>query len=233
MESIGKTILSMISEITVIPIFYALIASGQSKIISAIIAIVIALLINAGLISINNNLIVKSKKYRKKALYFSRFEGIWIQKATTNEIRPYSIARFEYDIEERQFKYYGDAYGTDGSKAHWETTDISRLDDAKPGFKYSGTASTTFKNGKSNSFKNYGWLTFTSKDMTSFGDFVAAEGSVIDYGLGEDKSVEKTELEIEYCTKEDMIKYLGKDSVNSMNDIKKLFKKMRENSEEN
>lgn len=233
MDNIGKTFLSIISEVTVIPIFYALIVSGQSKIISAVIAIIISLIINTFVIAINEKFIISCKKYRKKALYFSRFEGIWIQRATMNETRPYSVARFEYDIEEKKFKYYGDAYGTDGSKSHWESTDISRLDDAKPGFKYSGTASTTFKNGRSNSFNNYGWLTFTSKDMTSFGEFVAAEGSVIDYGLGKEQSVEKTELEIEYCTKEDIIKYLGKDSINSMNDIKKLFNKLRENSEEN
>lgn len=102
----------------------------------------------------------------------------------------------------------------------------------KPGFKYSGTASITFKNGKSNDFKNYGWLTFTSNNMTSYGDFVAGDGSVIDYGLGEEKSVKKTELEIEYCTRDDMIKYLGKDSVSSTSDIKKLFIKLRDKGEE-
>lgn len=233
MDSISKTIISMISEITVIPIFYALITSGPSKILSAIIAILISLIINSAVITINEKLTVGCKRYRRKTLYFSQFEGIWIQHATMNETRPYSVARFEYDVEAKAFKYYGDAYGIDGSKSHWESTDISRLNDAKPGFKYSGTASTTWNNGKSNSFKNYGWLTFTSKDMTSFGELVAAEGSVIDYGLGEDKSLEMTELEVEYCTKEDIIKYLGKDSINSIKDIRKLFNKLRENSGEN
>lgn len=134
MQNISKTILNLISEVTVIPVFYFLVSIGQSKIISAIIAIIIAFIINSIVIAINNTVIINWKWYRKKVLYFSQFEGIWIQYAPTNIDRPYSLARFEYDTEKKYFKYYGDAYGIDGSKAHWATNDISRLDDAKTWF---------------------------------------------------------------------------------------------------
>ncbi len=232
MSSILNTIFNIISEVLVIPIFYVLIENGIPKIISAIIAIILSLAVHVLFKSINEKLIDKVTKYRKKLMYLSRFEGIWIQHSEMNKERPYSVARFEYDAEERIFKYYGDAYGLDNSKAHWESSDISKLNDAKPGFKYSGTASITHSNGECNSYKNYGWLTFTTNNMTSQGQLITGEGSVIDYGLGENISISKTELEVRYCTTKDIIDYLGKDSINSMDDIKELFKNLCALSEE-